>query len=180
MDDIVILGLAVPDAGPVFLAALAVHVVAGSTCVACGAIAALAVKGGRQHHVFGRIYLWGISILFLTLSVMSVIRWRENAHLLAVGTLTVAAAWTGYLNRRHHRSLHIAGMGLSYIGLLTGFYIDNGHRLPLWSQLPAWTYWTLPALIGAPLIIRSLRCHATARRTRATFAFRKQRHRRPG
>lgn len=152
-----VLGLPVPDAGPLFLAALSVHVLAGLTCVTCGAVAAMSRKGRSRHLRFGRIYVWGLGVLFATLTIMSLIRWRENAHLFAVGSLTVAAALIGYLNRRHHQAVHIAGMGLSYIGLLTGFYVDNGANLPLWERLPYWSYWLLPGAIGLPMIVRAVR-----------------------
>ena len=38
--------------------------------------------------------------------------------------------WRGWLR------LHIAGMAVSYILLLTAFYVDNGPHLPLWRSLP--------------------------------------------
>ena len=59
--------------------------------------------------------------------------------------------WTGWLG------YHIVGMGLSYIVLLTAFYVDNGPRLPVWDHLPAITYWMLPSLIGVPVMIRAVR-----------------------
>jgi hypothetical protein len=31
---------------------------------------------------------------------------------------------------------HVTGMAVSYILLLTGFYVDNGPNLPLWRSLP--------------------------------------------
>lgn len=159
-----ILGLPVPDAGPLFLAALTVHILAGLTCVSCGAMTALSPKGGSRHVRFGRIYLWGLVVLFTTLTIMSVIRWQANAHLFAIGSATAVAGLTGYLNRRRHQLVHIAGMGLSYIGLLTGFYVDNGPNLPLWEHLPSWSYWLLPGLIGIPLTARAIwRRRATSR-----------------
>jgi hypothetical protein len=52
-------------------------------------------------------------------------------------------------------------MGGSFIALFTGFYVDNGPQLPLWRLLPHWTYWTLPAVVGVPLIWLALhRFHA--------------------
>ncbi|GAA3814966.1 hypothetical protein GCM10022226_39740 [Sphaerisporangium flaviroseum] len=45
-----VLDAPVPDAGPVFLLALAVHVAAGLTCVNCGASAMAARKGGVVVH----------------------------------------------------------------------------------------------------------------------------------
>ena len=48
-------------------------------------------------------------------------------------------------------------MAVSYIALLTGFYVDNGPNLPLWNLLPHFLYWLLPAAIGTPLLLRALR-----------------------
>ena len=48
-------------------------------------------------------------------------------------------------------------MAVSYIALVTGFYVDNGPNLPLWNLLPHITYWLLPIVIGIPLLLRSLR-----------------------
>jgi hypothetical protein len=44
--------------------------------------------------------------------------------------------------------LHIIAMGMSYILLLTAFYVDNGKSLPLWKELPPIAYWLLPGAIG--------------------------------
>jgi hypothetical protein len=45
----------------------------------------------------------------------------------------------------------------SYIALFTGFYVDNGPRLPLWDRLPHWSYWVIPEAIGIPLTWWALR-----------------------
>jgi hypothetical protein len=47
-------------------------------------------------------------------------------------------------------------MGGAYIALFTGFYVDNGPHLPVWDRLSSLAYWTLPSLVGAPLILRAL------------------------
>ncbi|GLW10710.1 hypothetical protein Misp01_58380 [Microtetraspora sp. NBRC 13810] len=156
MDELDVFGIPVPDAGPVFFAALGVHVAAGLCCVGCGAVAALSLKGGAWHVRSGRIYLWGLGVVWASMAVLSVIRWRENAGLFAVGTLALAAALAGYTMRRRRPALHIAGMGASYIALLTGFYLDNGPHLPLWERLPGWSHGALPSLVGAPLIALTL------------------------
>ena len=54
-------------------------------------------------------------------------------------------------------------MGLSYILLLTAFYVDNGHSLPLWRDLPTIAYWLLPGTVGVPLIVYALLMHPLAR-----------------
>ncbi len=51
---------------------------------------------------------------------------------------------------------HIVGMIGSYIVLLTGFYVDNAHLIPLLNQLPQLTFWVLPTVIGIPFIVRSI------------------------
>ncbi|GII54428.1 hypothetical protein Pth03_28170 [Planotetraspora thailandica] len=157
MGDIEILGIPIPDAGPVFLTALTIHVAAGLTCVTCGAVAALTRKGGRPHRRFGRAYFWSLLVVFVTLTVMSAIRWRENVHLFAIGILAFTAALAGYLNRRRRPRFHAGGMGLSFVAMVTGFYVDNGPHLPLWNRLPEVAYWVLPGLVGLPLIARAMR-----------------------
>ncbi|GAA0408524.1 hypothetical protein Acor_71680 [Acrocarpospora corrugata] len=156
MDEIEVFGFPVPDSGPLFFTALAFHIVAGLTCVACGPGAALSRKGAVGHRRFGRIYLWSLGVVFASMTVLSVIRWRENAHLFAIGSFAFTVGLIGYLNRRRQPYLHVTGMGLSYVALLTGFYVDNGANLPLWDRLPTWSYWVLPSLIGLPLIFRAV------------------------
>jgi hypothetical protein len=155
------LGLPVPDAGPVFATALVVHIGCGLTAVTSGALAASARKRPGRHPRAGRVYLWALGGIVLTAGVMAAIRWREDAHLLAIAIVALSLGLYGYRARRAHRTgwpvRHAVGMGGSYIALLTGFYVDNGPFLPLWSRLPHVTYWLLPAVIGAPLIWRALR-----------------------
>jgi len=139
------------------------HVLAGMTCVFSGAVAMLAKKRPGRHPRFGDIYYWGLSIVFVTAVGMSVLRWSEDAYLLVLGTLSFSSASVGFLARKWHwrgwTSFHIIGMGLSYVVLLTAFYVDNGPRLPVYDQLPVIIFWMVPALIGLPLIARSLARH---------------------
>jgi hypothetical protein len=158
---ITIFGLEIPDAGPVFFAALAVHVLAGMTGVVSGLLAATARKRPGRHPKAGHAYLWAIGVVFATATVMAVIRWREDRHLFAIATVAFGLAMFGWRARRLHRPgwplRHAIGMGGSYIALFTGFYVDNGPQLPLWNQLPHWSYWVIPAAVGGPLIWLALR-----------------------
>ena len=52
-----IFGLPIPDAGPLFAAALVVHIAAGLTAVIAGALAATATKRPGRHPKAGRAYL---------------------------------------------------------------------------------------------------------------------------
>lgn len=155
-----VLGLPIPDAGPVFAAALAVHIASGLTAVITGALAATAKKRPGRHPKAGRVYLWALGGIFATATVMAAIRWPEDAHLFAIGAVAFGLGLYGYRARRRHRPgwppHHAIGLGGSYIALLTGFYVDNGPFLPLWNRLPHIAYWLLPSIIGVPLIWRAL------------------------
>ena len=62
-------------------------------------------------------------------------------------------------------------MGISYVALLTAFYVDNGPHLPLWDRLPTVTFWLAPTLIGAAIIRRALtRRHSVVQEPAATPA----------
>jgi hypothetical protein len=161
-----ILGGHVGSAAPLFLAFLAVHVTAGLTAVVTGAITALTRKGSRRHIRAGRWYFSAISVVFATATALAVMRWRQDYYLFIIGSVAFAAATIGYQHRRRHRpgdSGHIAGMGASYVAMLTAFYVDNGPHLPLWDHLPAFAFWLLPSAVGGPIITRAV---ARARRAR--------------
>jgi hypothetical protein len=154
-----ILGDEVGSTAPVFLAFLAVHVIAGLTAVATGAVAALARKGSPRHIRAGRWFYRGITVVFATATILAAMRWRQDYYLFIIGAMAFAAATLGYQHRRRRRpgdTGHIAGMGTGYIAMLTAFYVDNGPHLPLWDRLPAYAFWLLPPAIGAPVIIRAI------------------------
>ena len=154
-----ILGDQVGSTAPVFLAFLAVHVLAGLTAVVTGAAAAWRAKAargtsGRAAGTTGRS--------------PSSLAPRPSWPRCAGGRITTcsslarsafAAATVGYQHRRRHRpgdTGHIAGMGTAYVAMLTAFYVDNGPHLPLWDHLPALAFWLLPSAIGAPVIARAI------------------------
>jgi hypothetical protein len=153
-----ILGDQVGSTAPVFLAFLAVHVLAGLTAVTAGAIAALSRKGSPRHIRAGRWYYWAITVVFAT-AILAALRWRQDYYLFIIGAVAFTAATIGYQHRRRHRpgdTAHIAGMGTAYLAMLTAFYVDNGPHLPLWDHLPTPAFWLLPTAIGAPIIARAI------------------------
>jgi len=166
-----ILGDQVGSTAPAFLAFLAVHVAGGLTAVIAGAIAALTRKGSPRHVRAGRWFYTAITVVFVTATALTILRWRQDYHLLIIGTVAFAAATIGYLHRRRHRpgdTGHILGMGIGYVAMLTAFYVDNGPHLPLWDRLPPVTFWYLPSVIGLPIIIRA--AIAACRRARRATA----------
>jgi hypothetical protein len=173
----------IPEAGPVFLAALAVHVFAGLASVLTGALAAAAPKRPGRHPRWGTGYLYGLSVVFVTAVVMSVLRWEHNRHLLGIAVVAYGLGLTGRWLHRHrsprgdrpgrdgpHRWMlwHGVAMAGSYAALLTGFYVDNGERLPLWNQLPHLAYWVIPTTVGIPLTWWALVRNGALSRSRPT------------
>lgn len=160
-------GLKIHSADPVFLSLVALHIPLGVISVVTGALAMLSPKAPGRHPTFGTIYFWSVVAIFLSAIVLSLMRWTQDYHLLILGMLTFIAACVGRTARRRRRAgwarVHIIGMGSSYVLLLTAFYVDNGQQLPLWRDLPIWTYWTIPAFVGMPLMLWALLRHLVVR-----------------
>jgi hypothetical protein len=161
-------GIDIPSTNPVFLTVVGIHILLGLACVIIGAIAMLSQKRAGRHPRYGTVYVWCLAGVFVTASGLAAVRWAEDYHLFALGVLSFAAACLGRQARRQRWRfwvrLHIAGMGSSYVLLLIAFYVDNGHSLPLWRELPPVTYWLIPALVGIPLIVHALVRHPLASR----------------
>jgi hypothetical protein len=153
-------GIEVPSTSPIFLTIVAIHVLLGLACVITGAVAMLSPKRQGRHPNFGTIYFWCLSAVVVSASGLSAVHWTRDYPLFILGTLSFAAALAGRTARRKRWPgwvrLHIIAMGVSYILLLTAFYVDNGKSLPLWKELPSIAYWILPGAIGGPIIGRAL------------------------
>ena len=149
----VILGLPVPSRDPLFLGLVLVHIACGLTAVVSGAIAMLSPKGRGRHARYATVYFWSLFGVFVTMGILSIIRWHEDYPLFILGALAFASANAGRAAIRMRRPrIHLTGMGASYILMLTAFYVDNGKNLPLWRELPQFAFWFIPGLIGAPLM----------------------------
>jgi hypothetical protein len=152
-----------------FFLPLIVHVLAGLTTVITGIVAFSMPKRRGRHPRWGERYLWAYTLVFLTATILSVQRWSVDAYLFFIALVGYGFALGGYAARRFRRErlmlrllgknwviAHIVGTIGSYIVLLTGFYVDNAHLIPLLNQLPQLTFWVLPTVIGIPFIIRSI------------------------
>jgi hypothetical protein len=128
--------------------------------VIAGATAMLAPKRPGRHPRAGRTYLAALAVL--TATAAGIVAARPHTwYLLLPGGAALAAATVGYTARRIRwrgwLTHHLTGMALSYIAILTAFYVDNGPRLPIWKLLPPLTFWFLPTAAGLPLLVRALR-----------------------
>jgi hypothetical protein len=154
---IVVLGIPIPSSSPVFLSVVAVHVLAGLICTIAGIVAMLAQKRRGRHPVAGTIYYWGLVVVFVSMTALSILRWPANNHLFILGIFSFSAAVVGRMARRHAGlgwlRVHVTGMGASYVLLLTAFYVDNGPHLPVWRALPPLAHWLIPSVVGVPILI---------------------------
>lgn len=161
---VVVLGIPIPSSSPVFLSIVAVHVAAGLVSTVAGIGAMLTPKRAGRHPSAGAVYYWSLVVVSLTMAALSILRWPHNTHLFVLGILSFSAGAIGRMARRRlwrrWLPVHIAGMAVSYILLLTAFYVDNGPHLPLWRSLPPLAFWLLPSLVGVPLLIWALRRHS--------------------
>lgn len=166
-DTTIVFGVPVPSVDPVFLAIVRFHIIMGIVVVVAGAIAMLSYKGRGRHSTAGTVYYWSLAIVVATATGLSVARWAENYQLFALGALSFMAATMGRTAlRQRWRSwvrLHIGGMGVSYILMLTAFYVDNGKNLPLWRELPQWAFWVLPTVLGVPFVVYAMLWHPRVR-----------------
>jgi hypothetical protein len=164
----VIAGIVVPSTDPLFLGIIAIHVLAGLVCVVCGAVAMLSYKGRGRHPIFGSIYFWSLAVVASSAVTLSIFRWAEDYYFAVLGVTAFAAALFGRTARRSHwRSwgrLHMAGMSISYIVMLTAFYVDNAKSLPFWRDLPSIAIWLIPSAIGLPILAYELFRHPLVRR----------------
>ena len=161
-------GIPLPSDAPLFLALIASHIAAGLVCVIAGAVAMLSRKRRGSHPQAGTIYYFALAAVFVTMMVIGFFRWSEDYHLVVLGVLSFFAATIGRTARRRlwpsWARLHMAGMGASYILLLTAFYVDNGPNLPLWRLLPPAAFWFVPAAVGTPILVHVLLRHPLVRR----------------
>lgn len=173
MGDPVIAGIPIPSSSPLFLAGVGVHVAFGLVAVAAGAAAMLSPKRPGRHPRCGTIYFWSLAGLAATAGGLAAVRWTEDRALFLLAVIAFGAAVVGRMARRRlwqgWVGHHITGMGVSYIAMLTAFYVDNGRNLPLWRDLPAIAYWIGPSLVGGPLIAIALARHPLARAARRTI-----------
>ena len=161
-------GIPVPSTDPVFLAFVIVHIAISLVAVISGLLAMLAEKTSSRHKKNGSVYFWSISFSFVTVVILSLMRWPHNVHLLIIGVLTFCLTFTGRILAKKRPTrwtrIHTVCMGLSYVFLLTGFYVDNGKNLPFWRMFPEWFFYVFPAIVGIPIILKVLVKHPLNRR----------------
>ena len=164
-----IAGIEIPSTDPTFLAVVGVHVLLGLACMVTGAVAMLSQKHPGRHPRYGTIYFWCLAGVFLT----------RPTWLRRVGQRTTTCLFLARCRLQRRIWAAKPGGSIGVIGpdcislgwehltfcSLIAFYVDNGKQLPIWKDLPNFTYWLLPLAVGAPLIVRALIWHPLAQQT---------------
>jgi hypothetical protein len=135
-----------------FFLPLIVHILAGLTTVITGIVAGILPKRQGRHPSWGERYLWAYTLVFFTATILSVERWSTDAYLIFIALVGYGFALGGSVASRFRREpwlmcllgkywviAHVVGTIGSYIVLLTGFYVDNAHLIPLLNHLPQLT-----------------------------------------
>jgi tellurite resistance protein TehA-like permease len=129
---------------------LIIHIASGSLALMAGPVAMLLPKSRGWHTRVGTAYVALVAVLSASaigLAVLKPALWWLGV----VAGATLAAVLAGReLRRRHHPGwlpLHISLMCGSYISLTTALFVVN---LGFGSVLA----WTLPTVVGTPLIAR--------------------------
>lgn len=76
-----IAGLPIPSAAPVFLGLVGLHVLAA---LAAGAVVMLSRKGAGRHPMFGRLYMRGLWVVFVTPVGLGIARRAQDCPLVAL------------------------------------------------------------------------------------------------
>jgi hypothetical protein len=171
-------GIEIPSSTPLFLTLISIHVLAALFCVVAGVVAMLSAKQHGTHSKAGTTYYYGLLVVFITVIIIAAMRWQDDYHLFFLGLGSYSLAFIGRSAMRHKWAgwpyYHVTCMGFSYIILLTAFYVDNGRFLPIWKHLPVIIYWTLPGIVGIPIILRTLKRHPIVRAYRQLMIKRQQ------
>jgi hypothetical protein len=146
-----------------FFPILGVHILAGLVCVVTGIISVVSGKRAGLHPICGTSYHRALAVLVTSAAFLAAARWTDDRLLLVLGVVSFGASCLGRTARRRRWQTwigtHIISMGCSFIAMLTAFCVEEGESLPGLSGLPRLTFWSLPALVGTPFIVRALIRH---------------------
>src|SRR4029453_343671 len=97
----VIQGFEIPSDNPIFLTILSIHILAALTSVVTGVMAMLSKKQFGLHPKSGTTYFWSLLIIFITATIMAIMRWEEDYYLFILGFIAFTSAFIGRRARRN-------------------------------------------------------------------------------
>jgi hypothetical protein len=140
------------------LTMLIIHIAAGCLSIGIGLIAMFAPKRRGRHTISGILYYWLVTAVCASAIVMSIINWSVSSYLFYVAIFSYLFALLGYIaykkKWKNWMVSHIAGMGGSYIAMVTGFIVVNQSKVHYLNQMPTFVFWLLPTIIGTPILMK--------------------------
>ena len=137
-------------------AILAVHIALGATGLVLGAVALLARKHRGRHTRVGEAYHWIMLSVCVTATVIAVLDWQRLWWFVFIATGSYAFALLGYVAAKRRwpgwLRAHITGQGGSYIAMVTALLVVNWQRLTGEPGVNSPWAWTLPTVVGSPII----------------------------
>lgn len=85
---------------------LAIHIAAGTVALLVAPVAMIVKKGGRSHAIWGLIFFWAMTVIFITALLLSTVKWIP--FLLMIAVFSYYSVFSAYrwksLKKLHNRS----------------------------------------------------------------------------
>jgi len=100
---------------------LFLHVLSGTLSLSIGMLLSVLRKGNRLHKILGRVYVTGMSLVFITAFVRSL--QTQNHFLFAVGLFSISMTLSGWLAIQQRQGIVIFQKGVGVFALLSGIFL---------------------------------------------------------
>jgi hypothetical protein len=134
---------------------LVLHIIAGFVALITGFVASVTEKGKMRHRQSGRIYFWGMTVVFITATVIGVV--RERWFLFMVGFFSY------YLVVRGYRVLYLKKLGAGQKATRLDWAIV-AIALTFGASLIAWSLLGPPRGLGTVALVFGIICVGFAAR----------------
>ncbi len=135
---------------------LTLHITAGVAGLILGSIAMRARKRSGLHTRAGEVYHWVMLAVCLSAAFLALLEWARLWWFLPIATGSYAFALLGYLAAKRWWKgwlvPHIVGQGGSYIAMVTAVLVVNWQTLTGAPGISSPYAWTLPTVLGSPVI----------------------------
>lgn len=99
-----------------------IHIFAGSSALLIGIFILVAPKGGKRHRIYGRLFLWLLSIVILT-GLLGVFIFKRNSFLLVITVLSGYMGFSGFrVMRNRSNKLKLLDVAAALLSILSVFF----------------------------------------------------------
>jgi uncharacterized membrane protein len=99
-----------------------IHIFAGSSALLIGIFILVTPKGGKRHRIYGRLFLWLLSIVILT-GLLGVFIFKRNSFLLVITVLSGYMGFSGFrVMRNRSNKLKLLDVAAALLSILSVFF----------------------------------------------------------